>query len=577
MTTKKEDVLLQVPEVRYKKTDGTLYVLNERIAFMSNNRLVFSNHFKDIKMQKISPEGKPKIQLQVVLHDGNSSTFHFVSKNAIPDRDKVKELVHQLMPNFRRKVDKELEEKNKLLSENPQLLQLYKDLVPTQVVTSEEFWKLYSKELNKRNIKKQEIGVSGSFLADIKPVADGCNGFKYNLTPDIIESIFKTYPAVKKKYQETVPEKMEESEFWGKFFQSHYFHKDRPTTGFKDIFTECGKMDDIALKIAIRNNLGDPLLDLTKFGDNTIEEDFCSSSAYNDQKPVESSTNMVYQSIIKRFNHHSFMVLKTSVEKGNAEYDKIFQNVGSTTETGKKHRLKDINIDEICAEKELTEEEQEKMRECKRRKITEKTFYDDLTGDSKETGQQEKGSVKLAKVERYLFGPMPSSAGGDFNERFHEHDLDSVNQMIKMNVEQSWNLRTPHKNLVSATNAVNALGELSPGGALMRTFHDHNLSQFVPPDVEKDIRNLYIASRELLKQFWSSFPPTTPELEKKATRMHECLQRFSMSKVKPLEDRAIRELSPLGTQLLKHLNLLITKAYRKWQGWQERQQKSRHR
>jgi len=33
------------------------------------------------------------------------------------------------------------------------------------------------------------------FQADIKPQADGCNGLRYNLTADIIESIFRTYPA----------------------------------------------------------------------------------------------------------------------------------------------------------------------------------------------------------------------------------------------------------------------------------------------------------------------------------------------------------------------------------------------
>ena len=27
-----------------------------------------------------SPEGKAKIQLQIVLHDGNSTTFHFVNQ-----------------------------------------------------------------------------------------------------------------------------------------------------------------------------------------------------------------------------------------------------------------------------------------------------------------------------------------------------------------------------------------------------------------------------------------------------------------------------------------------------------------
>lgn len=70
-----------------------------------------------IKVQKISQEGKQKVQLQVVLHDGNSTTFHFVNTKGvsvqIADRDKVKELLQQLLPNFKRKVDKELEEKNR--------------------------------------------------------------------------------------------------------------------------------------------------------------------------------------------------------------------------------------------------------------------------------------------------------------------------------------------------------------------------------------------------------------------------------------------------------------------------------
>lgn len=32
-----------------------------------------------ISAQKISPVGKPKVQLQVVLHNGECSTFHFVN------------------------------------------------------------------------------------------------------------------------------------------------------------------------------------------------------------------------------------------------------------------------------------------------------------------------------------------------------------------------------------------------------------------------------------------------------------------------------------------------------------------
>lgn len=57
----------------------------------------------------------------------------------------------------------------------------------------------------------------------------------------------------------------------------------------------------------------------------------------------------------------------------------------------------------------------------------------------------------------------------------------------------------------------------------------------MPPDFEKDLRNLYLALSELLKHFWHCFPPTTQELENKALKMHEALQRFKMAKLQPFE------------------------------------------
>ena len=80
--------------------------------------------------------------------------------------------------------------------------------------------------------------------------------YRYNLTADIIQSIFKTYPAVKRKHLENVPSKMTEQDFWTKFFQSHYFHRDRlHGKGVKDIFTECAKDDDKRMKEQIRANI----------------------------------------------------------------------------------------------------------------------------------------------------------------------------------------------------------------------------------------------------------------------------------------------------------------------------------
>lgn len=218
---------------------------------------------------------------------------------------------------------------HRILSENPNLLQLYKDLVITQVLTSEEFWNTHAKVYTQQKAAKQEIGnlfffrtsfysqtspkiyyslvpgVSGAFLADIKPQTDGCNGLKYNLTADIIDCIFKAYPAVQRKHSENVPAKLTESEFWTKFFQSHYFHRDRINTGSKDLFTECARIDDQALKIAVAAAADDVLLDIRRFEDNSLIEGFGGAAS---NKNGVNSGNIVHQSMIKRFNQHSTMV-----------------------------------------------------------------------------------------------------------------------------------------------------------------------------------------------------------------------------------------------------------------------------
>lgn len=52
-----------------------------------------------------------------------------------------------------------------MLQENPTLLQLYRDLVITQVITSEEFWSQHAAQYTKtKMIPRQEIGVNSAFL-----------------------------------------------------------------------------------------------------------------------------------------------------------------------------------------------------------------------------------------------------------------------------------------------------------------------------------------------------------------------------------------------------------------------------
>ncbi|KAF6028149.1 GTF2H1 [Bugula neritina] len=98
--------------------------MGERIAWMSDTKSIFtiSHNYIDIKIQKISPDTKEKVQLQLVMHNGDANTFHFRNGSGrdtqVADREKVTELLKNLLPQFRSKINSELELKHKYVCRN---------------------------------------------------------------------------------------------------------------------------------------------------------------------------------------------------------------------------------------------------------------------------------------------------------------------------------------------------------------------------------------------------------------------------------------------------------------------------
>ena len=155
------------------------------------------------------------------MHDDSSATFHFVSTSGqqqqTKERDQVKDLLAELLPKFRQKISKDLEDKKRILLENPNLYQLYNDLVVSSIISSEDFWNHYadiSKIKSESSQTNQIVGVSQKFLSNLRPKNDSTSGITVNLDFDDKQSIFKTYPSVRQKFSQLVPHTMSEKDFW---------------------------------------------------------------------------------------------------------------------------------------------------------------------------------------------------------------------------------------------------------------------------------------------------------------------------------------------------------------------------
>lgn len=80
-------------------------------------------------------------------------------------------------------------------------------------------------------LTKQKRAVPPTFGTDFKPNTDAQGDLRFIMTPALIQSIFAQNPQVRKAYQENVPDKATEKDFWTQYFKSRFFKDDLSSTG----------------------------------------------------------------------------------------------------------------------------------------------------------------------------------------------------------------------------------------------------------------------------------------------------------------------------------------------------------
>lgn len=538
-----EDILLVVEHIKHQNQKGSLYVTSENLAFQLQGRETFDAryHFSDIKLQKISAEGKSKVQLQVILQNDQSYNFHFTSPGGqadqLKDRNSVKELLMHMLPRFKRKITKEMEEKNKLLTDNPRVSQLYIDLVTTGLMGAEEFWTLHSDKLASVSNATQELGISASFLADVVPKVDGANSMRYNLTPQIIQSIFKTYPQVRKKHAETVPDKHTEQEFWTMFFQSHYFHRDRVVDRNSDnIFAECAQAEQQEMSTAAKRGVSNPDGNLKNLKDMVVddEEGFGMNSGYQadasddaaTSKVPKRSLNMTHSQLIQRFNHHSARIL-------------------TTTESRHKVYLPSVT-DEQMVHNGHVEDPVEEMAVLPQ-SVRQDSELDLLRNNAE---GPKRPTLRLSKTEGYHQAPAKKKSSTDVKQNRKRREG------LKAQLE---GLSVKRKVVISSQVAVQTMHDLVGSKNRRQRNQDFQL----PQALRQELSNTYASLSEILRHFWSCFPLKDQFLKEKVIRTKGTLEKFETDRLRPLAVKLSGEGQP--PQILAALFEMVKAANTRYQ------------
>ena len=511
--------------VNYKKVSGSLMLLDNQLLWQPSAGTAggkrFTCLYSDIKVQRISPETSSSVKLQILLKDDTSNNFQFSNPQGravqMQERNVIKDLLAELIPLHREKANKDLEEKNKIFMEQPELYQLYKDLVVSNIITADEFWEKQSGNIKTDHAKKQEVGISSGVLAEIKPDMHGCNELRFNLTADTIEAIFKMYPEIRQRYINQVPHETSEKEFWTEFFKSKHFHRDRSIVAggsatAKDVFGELAKKDETNTLTRNVEAFSDPLINFTSPSPHTEE-------GYGHKGAEKTASN--HMALIKQFNHQSMMVLERTKKRGATGGQ-------DTTAAG----------------------------EERRKRIRAYVEYSEL----EEQVDESVNPVGVLRIDKSAFNAAQNTDNGDANG--HSNGDNDTNGQSSVHAE--W---APCLSQVLAPDvAKTMLTDLSPGGKCMPHMGRQQFKDAVPDDTLKEMKKVYLALAELLRHFWSCFPTKTPQLEEKVSRMATAIESYRDTKLANFKCSLPSQYGQLST----HLDEIISAALKKFHAWEER-------
>ncbi|KAI0063716.1 hypothetical protein BV25DRAFT_1936361 [Artomyces pyxidatus] len=207
--------------------------------------------------------------------------------------------------------------RKKVLVKTPELAALHRELVMTGQITESEFWE--GREhllLAQAAAETQKKGRPGQ-LVDPRPQAVEGGEVKIVITPQLVHDIFEEFPVVAKAYDENVPGKLSEAEFWKRYFQSKLFHSHRAS--IRSTATQHVVKDDAIFDKYLEKP--DDQLEPRRQRESNVDLFIDLEATYEDHEETGNEKDFTMQAgkqrgalpLIRKFNEHSERLLKTSM------------------------------------------------------------------------------------------------------------------------------------------------------------------------------------------------------------------------------------------------------------------------
>ncbi|CDZ98159.1 RNA polymerase II transcription initiation/nucleotide excision repair factor TFIIH, subunit TFB1 [Phaffia rhodozyma] len=239
----------------------------------------------------------------------------------------------------------------KVLVKNPQLAALHYELVQTGQLSDAEFWE--GRELlllSESKSSTQSAGRSSQLIDDRwsakdakgkgKQGAGSSSAGTISLTPDLIRDIFDEFPEVMKAHKENVPKKVNETQFWSRYFNSRLWERHRASV-------RSSKQGTAKPDAMFDKYLEDPDDDITprhvpgavknRFLDLAATEEDHGESGNARDITMQAGKQRSSLPLMRRFNEHSEKLLK-AIDNG------INDGIKSEEPSGKRPRLDDSNV-----------------------------------------------------------------------------------------------------------------------------------------------------------------------------------------------------------------------------------------